>query len=177
MKKHLVLIAPLLVLSALLIVTGCAKKQVVTSEPAPAPAAVTSQETVPEKAEPAVTGIQATVLSEIELFESEKIFFDFDRYDLKPEAREMLTRKAAWLQAHPEFSISIEGNCDERGTTEYNLALGQRRADAAMSYLTTLGIAASRIATVSYGEMQPVAPGHDEASWAQNRRDEFKVMK
>ncbi len=171
MKKSFLLIALFFLLSALLILSGCAKKQVlVTSNP-------TSSVATAEKAEPTAESAKAAVLSEIDLFESEQIFFAFDSYDLKSESREILARKAEWLKANPEISIKIEGHCDERGTAEYNLALGQRRAEAAMSYLTTLGISNARIATVSYGEMNPSYAGHDEMSWAKNRRSEFKVVR
>ena len=183
MKRLTVSIALLLCVSVLLALSACAKKQSTLSDVKPAAAA--KQEAAPAKAEkaaPAVKteaapAVKSAALSEIDTFQSEKIFFDFDNYDLKPEARKVLEKKAAWLQAHPEISIRIEGHCDERGTTEYNLALGQRRAEAALSYLASLGIAKNRIATVSYGELEPAAPGHDEKSWSQNRRDEFKVDK
>ena len=114
---------------------------------------------------------------QINAFESEKIYFDYDKADLKPEAQATLEKKARFLEANSSYSVSIEGNCDERGTNEYNLALGERRADAAKKYLTSLGISAGRITTVSYGEEKPVASGHDESAWSQNRRDEFKLVK
>ncbi len=109
--------------------------------------------------------------------ESEKIFFDYDKSELKPEARAVLTKKAAWLRANPEYSITIEGHCDERGSTEYNLALGERRADAASKFLSALGVSANRISTVSYGEEKPVDSRSNETAWAKNRRDEFVLAK
>ncbi len=112
---------------------------------------------------------------EVQAFESGHIYFDFDRSELKPEARAILEKKAAWLKAHPDYSVRIEGHCDERGTNEYNLALGERRANAAMKYLNALGIPSGKISTVSYGEERPADPGHNEGAWSQNRRDEFKV--
>jgi peptidoglycan-associated lipoprotein len=109
--------------------------------------------------------------------ESEKIYFDYDRSELKPEARAVLTKKAEWLQDNTEYNIRIEGHCDERGSTEYNLALGERRAEAAAKFLKALRVSGDRITTVSYGEQMPVDPGHNETAWAKNRRDEFKLEK
>lgn len=114
---------------------------------------------------------------EIPSFELEPIYFDFDEWDLKLEARAILTKKAEWLRANPEFSIRIEGHCDDRGTSEYNLALGDRRADAAKKFLIALGISATRISTISYGEERPVDSRPTEEGWARNRRDEFKLIK
>ncbi|WP_243367155.1 peptidoglycan-associated lipoprotein Pal [Fundidesulfovibrio soli] len=102
------------------------------------------------------------------------IYFDLDRYDLKPESRQILTRKAEILKQYPEIKLVVEGHCDERGTAEYNLALGERRARAAADYLANLGVAASRLSIVSYGKERPLDPGHNEAAWSKNRRDEFK---
>lgn len=97
-------------------------------------------------------------------------FFLFDAATLDADARGALDRTAAWLRAHPETSISIEGHCDERGTEQYNLALGDRRGAAAADYLATLGVARDRISTVSYGEERPFARGGTEEAWKQNRR-------
>ena len=97
-------------------------------------------------------------------------FFAFDASTLDDDAQEALQQSASWLRSHPEFRIRIEGHCDERGTEQYNLALGDRRADTAASYLATLGVDRSRIQTVSYGEERPFEQGSDEAAWAQNRR-------
>lgn len=112
---------------------------------------------------------RARALAEIR----EKIFFDFDRFDLKPESRETLQRKSEALRALPETTIVIEGHADERGTVEYNLALGEKRAKAALVYLVDLGIDPERISIVSYGEERPAVEGSGEAVWSQNRRDEF----
>lgn len=119
----------------------------------------------------------AKLNEEIKLFESRFIYFDFDRSELKPESREILKAKAAWLKEHPEFSVRVEGYCDERGTEEYNIALGERRANAAWKYLNALGISGDRMDTVSYGEERPIDPGHNEDAWRKNRRDQFKLMK
>jgi peptidoglycan-associated lipoprotein len=110
-------------------------------------------------------------------FENEKIYFDFDKSDLKAEAQVILKKKADWLRENPAYSLRIEGNCDERGTNEYNLALGDRRANAAKKFLVALGIDEARIITISYGEERPADPAHNEEAWAKNRRDEFKLMK
>ncbi len=100
----------------------------------------------------------------------DRVFFDFDKYNLKPAAQATLERQAAWLKTYPAVTITIEGHCDERGTREYNLALGARRANAAKDYLVSLGIDPSRITTISYGKERPAVLGSNEAAWAQNRR-------
>ena len=104
------------------------------------------------------------------------IFFDFDRSDLREDARQTLQAKAEALRQFPDIRIRIEGHADERGTVEYNLALGERRADAARAYLIDLGIDSDRMTTISYGEERPAVDGHNEAAWSQNRRDEFVII-
>ncbi len=104
------------------------------------------------------------------------VHFDFDKYNLKSGERVSLDKIADWLKKNENYKVRIEGNCDERGTAEYNLALGNRRANAAMNYLVDLGIGKKRIKTVSYGKEKPLDPGHDEAAWAKNRRDHFVVI-
>ena len=101
------------------------------------------------------------------------IYFDFDQFDIKPEFRETVLAHAAYLSKNPSASISIEGHCDERGTPEYNIGLGDRRANAVRQLLKLQGIADKQIATISFGELRPVAMGHDEDSWWQNRRAVF----
>ena len=105
----------------------------------------------------------------------EDIHFDYDKSSLRPDAETTMSSNAAALQQHPEASVTIEGHCDERGTNEYNLALGERRAGAAKDYLVNYGIDAGRLTTVSYGEERPLDPGHDESAWSRNRRDHFEV--
>jgi peptidoglycan-associated lipoprotein len=100
----------------------------------------------------------------------DRVFFEFDRSDINPEAQEILQRQASWLQHFPNVSVTIEGHCDERGTREYNLALGERRANAARQYLIAQGIPAARVKTISYGKERPDPVGSDEAAWARNRR-------
>ncbi|KAB0643669.1 peptidoglycan-associated lipoprotein Pal [Burkholderia latens] len=98
------------------------------------------------------------------------VYFDFDQYSVKPEYQSLLQAHAGYLRSHPSRRVLIQGNTDERGTSEYNLALGQRRSQAVMSALETLGVQASQLEAVSLGKEKPVALGHDEESWAQNRR-------
>ena len=107
----------------------------------------------------------------------DSIYLDFDKYNINPEIKDTLKKNADWLQANKGYNIRIEGNCDERGTKEYNMALGQRRADAAAKFLMTLGVGKDRISTVSYGKEKPVCTEHNEACWSRNRRDDFVVVK
>ena len=103
-------------------------------------------------------------------------YFAFDKYDLSSAARENLTANANWLKANPAARVQVEGHCDERGTQEYNMALGAKRAQATVDYLKTLGIAASRMSTISYGEEIPVCKEHTEDCWAKNRRARFVIV-
>ena len=100
----------------------------------------------------------------------DRVFFDFDKFNLKPDARKTLEKQAAWLKANPSVRVTVEGHCDERGTREYNLALGERRANSAKDYLVSLGVNPGRLKTISYGKERPVAMGSNEAAWTQNRR-------
>jgi len=104
------------------------------------------------------------------------IHFDYDKSNVRPEDAGILDQKVAILQANPELRIRVGGHCDERGSDEYNLALGNRRAQAAKQYLVSHGIDASRIETQSWGEERPAVDGHDEGAWSQNRRDEFEII-
>lgn len=103
------------------------------------------------------------------------VYFDYDRYNLRPDALEVLSRHAKALSERPNLALRIEGHCDERGTVEYNLALGERRAQAVLEYLVAYGIDRTRLSTTSYGEERPAARGQDEAAWSLNRRAEFAV--
>jgi len=105
-----------------------------------------------------------------------RIHFAFDSYELRSEARKILQRKAELLQQFPELDMVIEGHCDERGTDEYNLALGERRARAAYELLIILGVDADRLSIISYGEEKPLVEGHNETAWAKNRRAEFRII-
>lgn len=102
--------------------------------------------------------------------------FDFDKYLITPVGAETLKQNWKWFSANPNGRLRVEGNCDERGTTEYNMALGQKRADAAKKFLTDLGVDGKRIETVSYGKEKPLDSGHTEEAWAKNRRDRFAPL-
>jgi len=127
------------------------------------------------KAEEEARAREAAAKAEKEASQFDDIHFAYDKYDLDTEARAILDMVAKRLNAHPGYVVLIEGNCDERGSIEYNIALGQRRADAAMKYLVDLGVDKSRISTVSYGKERPLDPEHNEEAWAKNRRDRFVV--
>jgi len=101
------------------------------------------------------------------------VYFDYDDADLRGEARERLAANARFLAEHPEFEVTIEGHCDERGTNDYNLALGERRARSADDYLVSLGLEAGRLSTLSYGEERPLCTGSEEGCWSRNRRAHF----
>lgn len=111
-----------------------------------------------------------------EAFLQQDVHFDYDSFTLSEEAKAMLEQKAHWLVMHPEVPVRIEGHCDERGTSAYNLALGERRANMVRQYMMALGVDASRIATISYGKEAPIDPGHTEAAWRRNRRAHFTVV-
>jgi len=181
--------------SAMLMLGGCAKQEVVKKDE-PVAAAVPPSAVQPEPAKPVVQEEQvaaqpikeapvtaseeqalqaSTVAASESLFE--KVYFDFDSSALSQKSRDALSKNADVLKQQAAMKVQIEGNCDERGSAEYNLALGERRAKAAMHYLVNLGIPAARISTISYGEEKPADPGHDEAAWAKNRRDEFLIVK
>lgn len=116
---------------------------------------------------------EAAAVSAKGLYELADVRFDFDKFNLKDDAREIIKKHAEWLNKNKDVMIVVEGHCDERGTAEYNLALGERRANAAAKFLVDLGIDAKRIKTLSYGEELPLDKGHDEAAWARNRRAHF----
>ena len=155
----------LMAAAAMIAIAGCAKKPPAELPPAP------QQTPTPEAPPPAemgpVPGSQAHFLANVA---SDRVFFDTDKSDIDAEAQATLRSQAAYLRQYPNVRVTIEGHADERGTREYNLALGERRANAAKNYLASLGIDASRISTISYGKERPEALGSDEASWARNRR-------
>ncbi len=178
----------LLLLPGLIATVGCSKKQVKPDEPVGVEGASQSAD---ERARAAEEEARRRALQEQELLEqqqrqremavrarfgAEDIYFDFDRSDLKPEARATLQEKADFMRANPSVMVNIEGHCDERGTAEYNIALGERRAEAAKGFMMNLGISGSRMTTISYGEEKPIALGHDEAAWAKNRRVHFEIQ-
>ena len=173
------------IICAFVLPAGCAKKAVMKEEPtmgkeaavekqAPAKAAEAAPAKGPEEQE-VDEAAMAAALADKEASQFVDIHFAFDRFDLRPDARKVLDMHAKWLKAHPEFRVRMEGNCDERGTVEYNMALGQRRAASAMKYLVDLGVGKNRLSTISYGKERPLDPGHNEEAWAKNRRDLFSV--
>ena len=160
----------LLAATAMIALAGCSKKRPETLPPAPVdngalggpppvPSGPVGNEVVP--------GSDADFRRSVQ---SNTVNFGLDQFDIDPTARGILDGQAAWLSRNPQARITIEGHCDERGTREYNLALGDRRANAAKNYLAAKGIDAGRITTISYGKERPLALGSDDASWAQNRR-------
>jgi peptidoglycan-associated lipoprotein len=167
MARHTIKIA--LVSALALAVAGCAKKKV-EELPPPPPAAAPAP--APETPPPPVQSgpIPGTRADFVAQAGSDTIHFDTDMYNIDAEDQDILTRQAAWLQKYPNVTATIEGHCDERGTREYNLALGERRANATKNFLVNAGVAASRLSVISYGKERPIATGSDEASWAQNRR-------
>jgi peptidoglycan-associated lipoprotein len=198
-KKGLVVLV--LILCVGLLLTGCPKKTVVKEEPsmkkAEEPVAEREkaaklaaeqesarireeeakkakekefEKSLVAKKEPGIAG---------EVFESrllKDIHFDFDKYDIRPGDAEILKDNAALLSKYPQVKIQVEGHCDERGTNEYNLALGERRANAAKRYLLSLGISTDRLSSISYGEEKPLDTGHNEEAWSKNRRGHFVIL-
>jgi peptidoglycan-associated lipoprotein len=183
-RKSLVWIAMLLVLPVLY---GCPKKAPVTPDEGlqveTAPVEPPAEEVAPPVAPPAQDVQEETLpsdLADLNRYLAERkligdAFFDFDKSDLRPEARDVLANNAAWMRENPGFIFTIEGHCDERGTNEYNLALGARRANAAKDYIVSLGVGADRLKTISYGEERPVCTESSEACWQRNRRAHFVV--
>jgi peptidoglycan-associated lipoprotein len=153
---------------------GCAKEEPPppTAEAQPRPVAPPPPPPAPVPTPPPGPSISQQAFQE---FQNQDIYFDFDKYDLRTDARTTLDRKASFLNQNSSIRVQVEGHCDERGTNEYNMALGERRANAAKQYLTTAGISAGRLSTISYGEERPLDPGHNEAAWARNRRAHFVI--
>jgi peptidoglycan-associated lipoprotein len=116
------------------------------------------------------TSIAPGTVQDFQVNVGDRVFFDYDKFEVKPAGKATLDKQAAWLKRYGQWKIVIEGHCDERGTREYNLALGERRANAVKTYLINQGIPANRVTTISYGKERPVALGSNEAAWAQNRR-------
>ena len=174
MTNNKVLSIALITVLLALFATGCAKKTAEPQVEVTAPAAQ-SPEMKPGDGVPA-GGPVVPAQGETTVFDR-KISFGFDRFDLTPEATGVLNELAAFLKANAGIKVQIEGHCDERGTNEYNLALGERRAKAAYDYLSAQGIASARMSTISYGEERPVDQGQNEEAWARNRRGEFVLSK
>ena len=158
-----------------LLVAGCGGNKPPVEETTPTTTTGEQGTTTGETGEPGRPD-RGTVESTNEVIAQLKtVYFDFDKYNLRDDARRTLEQDAEILKNNPDVKVVVEGHCDERGTNEYNLALGENRANAARDYLVRLGIDAGRLSTISYGEERPVALGHDEAAWAQNRRVQFSA--
>ncbi|NMB99904.1 MAG: peptidoglycan-associated lipoprotein Pal [Thermoanaerobaculaceae bacterium] len=174
MQRRRLIFVLILVFSLLLIMNGCKKKEAGPKTPPPAPAVSEQPSTgwTPEKQTE-----QLKVETTADYYNKQgvlkRIHFETNKWAILPEAREILKKNAEWIMAHPEFKLIIEGHCDERNTEAYNLALGERRANSAKEFLVGLGVPASKIQTVSYGENKPLCTDHNEECWQQNRRAEF----
>jgi peptidoglycan-associated lipoprotein len=184
-NRNVCLIA-LLAFSLVLFVGGCKKSEVETIPEEPveqAPPVVVEEEEAPvevveewvEEQPVAVEEYTPTIAELNAQGVLATVYFDFDRSDLTDATRSQLRANAEWLKSNGEYKVVIEGHCDERGTIEYNLALGQRRSQVVQDYLANLGISASRMRNKSFGEEQPADPGHDEAAWSRNRRAAFVI--
>jgi peptidoglycan-associated lipoprotein len=179
-KKSLII--TILIFGIALIMTGCPKKTIVKEEPSVKKEEAAKAQPGPmaqEKESKAKGGFEKSLVAEKtpgiagEVFESsllKDIHFDFDKYNIRHGDAAILKENAALLKKNPNVKIQIEGHCDERGTIEYNLALGERRANSTKNYLVSLGISPDRISTISYGKERPLDPGHNEVAWAKNRR-------
>ena len=178
----------------MLIAGGCAKEELVAKDkpmaPSTAPAQPTKQpaqgsvptepmQSQPVKGSTAVEGVVADsqAAARAQEVKLQTVYYDFDSYVLSQASRDTLYSNAEYLLKKYSGKIQVEGHCDERGSDEYNLALGEKRAKAALNYLTTLGVPADRLSFISYGKEKPADPGHDEAAWAKNRRAEFVIVK
>jgi peptidoglycan-associated lipoprotein len=178
MKKLLVLLT--LVMFAL---AGCAQKAVTKPEAEKTAEQKEATEKTPEKVTEQKAGQESVTSMEKETAGMEEtqgmfkdIHFDFDKYDVKDEYKPELKSIAEWMTKNAEAKLSIEGHCDERGTNEYNLALGDRRAKGIKDYIVSLGVAGTRVETISYGEEKPLCTDHTEDCWAKNRRAHFVVL-
>jgi peptidoglycan-associated lipoprotein len=174
-----------------LLVGGCAKKELVKGEgESPSAAAAKPVEPVQVPAQPPVKEqmVQEQAVKEApaaareetipaKAAELETIYFDFDSFVLSGPSRTTLSKNADFLMKNNSVKVQVQGNCDERGSDEYNLALGEKRAQAAKNYMVTLGVPAAQLSIISYGKEKPADPGHDEAAWAKNRRDDFVFVK
>jgi peptidoglycan-associated lipoprotein len=160
--------------------TGCAKRRLAAAGSSASAAPVTTAPSRPAQPEATIEapfGESAVDRAPIEAPEGvlRPVYFDFDSSDLRDDARATLSSSAAWLKARSAVEVVIEGHCDERGTIEYNLALGQRRANAVRDYLARLGVSGTRLTTTSYGEERPADAGQGEGAWSRNRRAEFNL--
>jgi peptidoglycan-associated lipoprotein len=195
--KKLCRLYPVLILAVALamVVPSCSKKQISTDSAATAAAEEEARRKAEEQARQRELERQKAIeeetlkeeglakemeyerkMTELEMFKNEDIYFEFDSIRLDPEAQEILRKKAEYMKSNPGVRVTIEGHCDNRGTNEYNLALGDRRAHSAKVFLLDLGINESRMRTVSYGEERPIDPGENEEAWSRNRRAHFVII-
>ena len=182
MRKNLwVGLLMLFLIPGLLFTVSCAQQEVTdtaeetATEPEKAPEEKAEMASKTEQPTADMSEEERAILAARNMFLSEDIYFEFDKSSLDSMAQDVLSRKSDWMRDNPDVVISIEGHCDERGTNEYNLALGEKRAESAKSFLVDLGIDAYRVSTVSYGEERPDDDGHDEEAWAKNRRAHFII--
>ncbi len=173
MSTHLRMVLPALLCLSSLTFSGCCSKKVVEPEVVPVQEEVAVEE--PLESQPVVEEVVAVMEGRTSV-PMLPVYFDFDASGIKGDQDARIQVNADFLTKNPEVNIRIEGNCDPRGTNEYNMALGERRALSAKKYLTNIGIAEERMTTISYGEERPLLYGHDELSWAQNRRDDFVIV-
>jgi peptidoglycan-associated lipoprotein len=166
MKSLLTLLATAALIAFM--VVGCAKKPKVE-----APTKPTTTETKPTEKPADQSTDQGTTVESEPSSKFSAIYFDFDKYSLRDDAKADLKKNVDVMKQDQNLKVTVEGHCDERGTVEYNLALGERRAKSARDYMVNMGVKANRVSTISYGKERPVALGHDEDAWAKNRRDEF----
>jgi len=151
---------PLSLIAGLLLLAACSQSPTTTANTGGG-----SQASAPPAASAIVPGSAQDFVQNV----GDRVFFDFDKSVIKPEGRTTLQRQADWLKKYGSVTVTVEGHCDERGTREYNLALGERRATAVRNALTTLGVSANRVKVISYGKDRPIVPGSNEQAWAQNR--------
>lgn len=174
-RKVWMVLALLVLVPGLMLMTSCAQQSAVdqdTTEKATPPAA---PEPTTSQVDLAAEAAKRAAEQSLNQFLNEHVYFSFDSAVLSAMAQETLKNKAAWLSENVDVMVTIEGHCDERGTNEYNLALGERRAESARAYLVDLGIADSRLTTISYGEERALDPRSNEEAWAKNRRAQFKL--
>ena len=172
-SHYLLPVIAVLVIALAVAVTGCKKKMPPEAPPPPPPRVEEVAPPAPDTTGQAARERQATM--DADRARIVTVYFDYDKSDIRPEQRDRITTNAEIFRRWTDWPVSIEGHCDERGTVEYNLALGERRALAAKQALVAAGIEGARLSTVSYGEERPADPGHDETAWGKNRRAEFKT--
>jgi peptidoglycan-associated lipoprotein len=166
-----------LALGAIVIIFLSACASAPAGKPEAAPAASTAMPAVPPS--PAQAGatrqqaVSGSSLGASQTIDKRSVYYDFDSFGLKAEYRPVIESQASYLKQHPDAAVTVEGNCDERGSREYNLALGQRRADSVKKLLELAGVPTKQIDATSYGKEKPRAPGHDEQAWSENRRSDF----